>query len=170
MTCCTIQYGEDTGVCMLDNCSCHTPKTIHSEDTNERKLDMKPADETGYTGLDSEDWEMDKDLHQITARPTGRVSMQLMEFYNRGLRNGASESVVFATPDGNFLSPKAAENVRTAAYESALREALESVAKLDFGERWCTEECEKQIPCKHDLITATLEKVQQVITARLLDT
>lgn len=23
--CCTIQYGEDAGVCMLDNCSCHTP-------------------------------------------------------------------------------------------------------------------------------------------------
>lgn len=30
-TCCTIQYGEDAGVCMLDNCKCHKPRTENTE-------------------------------------------------------------------------------------------------------------------------------------------
>lgn len=56
-TCCTIQYGEDAGICMLDNCRCHSPEKETS--TKKKELTSIPGHDPNYPPKDIPDssWE-----------------------------------------------------------------------------------------------------------------
>lgn len=99
-TCCTIQYGEDAGVCMLDNCSCHTPKTTDSEDWEEELKELIP----GMLGMGGRGFKEYSPLILLiekvekAARESGRESVNEIyltreEAYKKGYESGKNDVV-----------------------------------------------------------------------------
>lgn len=138
--CCDTCFSQ---ICRKEDCSCHTEKaTTHESnyyDVNCPKCGNRNTVIPPHECKPNHEIEGEKEFHRIVARPTGRVSSQLMEFYNRGTRNGASESVIFATPAGNFLSPKAVENLLIHRKESIIADLEEM--KVEISLKYCGDEC-----------------------------
>lgn len=119
--CCTIQYGEDAGVCMLDNCTCHSPKTSDSEDWEDKLLTIVLSLE-GSTSRGTKVRTLTDFMRTVrtAAYQQGRFDEGETCGYDQGYESGFIEEQKHA-----FGVDRA--HVKKEGYESALREALEVV-------------------------------------------
>lgn len=75
---------------------------------------------------------LDKQILEMS-RPHGKTNFALQTFLSEGMKG---KSVVYATPEGNFLSPKAVAQAVQEALAKQKEELVERLSNITSGRRF----------------------------------